>query len=422
MKGSAPAGAEKRESQPLRGRGKRRGARFAIHERQSSVHRSHVLSAILHERIARGGPISFRKFMEAALYDPGHGYYASGRAVIGRGGDFFTNVSVGPLFGRMLARQFAEMWERLGRPARWTIAEEGAHRGDFAADALEALREQAPECFAAAEYLILEPAQELQRAQEQRLATFGSTVRWVKSWADTERFDGVHFSNELIDAFPVHRVRWTGGEWVERCVASDGARFTWCDGAIEDPALREQLARVPLPLPAGYETEVNLAAPEWIAVVSEKLRRGWVLAIDYGYSRAEFYRPERTGGTLSAYAGHRREPDPLARPGEIDLTAHVEWTSLAERAAASGLRVAGFCDQHRFTVGLSRLHFADDAAITPARAQELRAFKTLMHPGLMGTSFQAICFSCGIAAEPPLSGFAFAGDPLAALSVADVLV
>jgi SAM-dependent MidA family methyltransferase len=212
-------------------------------------------------------------------------------------------------------------------------------------------------------------------------------------------------------------VRWTGSKWVERCVASEGGRFEWCDATIWDSALRERLASIPLPLADGYECEVNLAASEWIAAVAGKLRRGWILAIDYGYPRAELYRPERTAGTLSAYAGHQRETDPLARPGEVDLTAHVDFTSLAERAIREGLRLDGWTDQHHFMVGLSRMHFIDEAAITPARAQELRAFQTLMHPTFLGTSFRVICFSRGVPAEPPLSGFSFAADSQRALGL-----
>jgi SAM-dependent MidA family methyltransferase len=359
----------------------------------------------LRQDIARRGAIPFRDFMERALYDPAHGFYGSGRAGVGTGGDFFTNVSVGPLFGRLLARQFAEMWTRLGEPPEFSVVEQGAHHGDFAADVLGALREFAPACLAATRYRIVEPLAALQAVQQEKLATAGC-VSWVESLAASPPFVGVHFSNELPDAFPVHRVVRRGDGWQERAVDWDGAHFVFVDAPLSDPRLDSALRALP-ELPEGYESEFNLAAPAWVAEVATRLQRGYLLAIDYGYSRAEYYRPERKQGTLSAYAGHQRENDPLARPGEIDLTAHVDFTSLAEAALGAGLELAGFTDQHHFMVGLGRLYFTDDSA-TP---KEIRAFKTLMHPTLMGRSFHAICFSRHADSTKRLSGFEFGGDP-----------
>ena len=145
--------------------------------------------------------------------------------------------------------------------------------------------------------------------------------------------------------------------WLERAVDCRDDRFVFVDAPLSDRRALSRPSRACPAVPPGYETEINLAAPAWIAEVATRLQRGFVLVIDYGYPRAEYYRPERTGGTLSAYAGHQREPDPLARPGEIDLTAHVDFTSLAEAALAAGLDLAGFTDQHHFMVGLGRLHF-----------------------------------------------------------------
>ncbi len=217
------------------------------------------LSDLIRDEIARRGPIPFRDFMELALYHPGHGYYASGRAAIGRAGDFFTNVSVGPLFGRLLARQFAEMWERLARPEPFVIVEQGAHRGDFAHDALTSLREFAPECFAAAEYHIVEPSAALAQTQRQRLAEFAKTAHWHGSVADLPPFIGVHFSNELLDAFPVHLVRWTGSQWLERHVEWRDGAFAFVDRAPGTTELRARLGALP-PVPESCVTEINTAA------------------------------------------------------------------------------------------------------------------------------------------------------------------
>jgi SAM-dependent MidA family methyltransferase len=160
---------------------------------------------------------------------------------------------------------------------------------------------------------------------------------------------------------------------------------------------------IPGLLPEGYTTEVNLAASAWIREVAAVMQRGFVLAVDYGFPRSEFYSPVRTAGTLSAYARHQREADPLVRPGEIDLTAHVEFDSLIEAAMAAGLRTEGFTDQHHFMVGVGMAHFADGA-----NAPERRAFQTLMHPQFMGASFKVAAFSKSIGSAPALSGFQFA--------------
>jgi SAM-dependent MidA family methyltransferase len=365
------------------------------------------LTDSLREEIARRGPIPFRDFMARALYDPQHGYYGSGRARVGRGGDFFTNVSVGPLFGRLLARQFAEMWTRLGEPEEFALVEQGAHHGDFAADVLTTLRELVPACFAATTYWLVEPLAALRAVQQEKLATLAhGKARWAATLAELPLFVGVHFSNELPDAFPVHRVVRRGDHWLERAVDFHGGRFAFVDAPLSTDALPPALAQLPT-VPPDYETEINLAAPAWIAEISTRLQRGYLLAIDYGFPRAEYYRPERNGGTLSAYANHQREPDPLARPGEIDLTAHVDFTSLAEAALTAGFDLAGFTDQHHFMVGLSQLHFTSDTA----SAQEVRAFKTLMHPNLMGRSFHVLGLRKAIIASP-LAGFHFTSGQL----------
>ncbi len=359
------------------------------------------LTALIADEIAKNGPVPFARFMGLALYHPVHGYYSGGKARVGRKGDFFTNVSVGSLYGRLLAVQFAEMWERAGRPPDFSIVEQGAHGGDFAMDVLGALR--GSECFATVTYRIVEPSASLAAQQRARLAEFGGNVVWCESLDALAPFTGVHFSNELPDAFPVHVVKWDGSAWCERCVAVENDRFVFVDAPLSSPVLTAASEQIPQPLPPGYTTEVNLAAREWIADVTAKLMRGWVLAVDYGHERADYYAPERTEGTLSAYANHRREPDPLARPGGIDLTAHVDFTSLIECAETAGMKSAGFTDQHHFMVGLGAGHFADGA-----NSGDVRAFQTLMHPQMMGMAFKVVCFAKGVELSPPLSGFRFA--------------
>ena len=361
-----------------------------------------ALSDSIREKIRAEGPVTFAWFMEQALYHPALGYYSSGRCEIGRRGDYFTNVSVGPLFGRLLARQFAEMWDILGRPGDFSIVEQGAHHGDFARDVLRSAQMQSPDFFAALRYRIIEPFGVLRERQAETLGEFTGQVSWDEALADLDPFCGVHFSNELLDAMPVHLVDRSGLVWRERCVVESGDGFAYIARPIEDGSLLRQLTKIPEGLPSPYETEVSLAALDWVETVANKLARGFVLAVDYGYARDRFYAPERTSGTLQCYASHRRQSSPLEGAGFTDITAHVDWTSVAERAEECGLTLSGFTDQHHFITGLLGQMTLEE--------NERRALQTLLHPELLGTRFQYLAL--GKAVPPrPLSGFAFARDP-----------
>lgn len=363
------------------------------------------LIAKIRAQIAAHGPMTFRDFMAAALYDPEHGFYTSGRAQIGRRGDFFTNVSVGPLFGQLLARQFAEMWSRLGKPAEFRLVEQGANTGDFCADVWRAA---APDFRAALRYTIIEPAPRLRARQQETLAGFLDQMTWCDSLTQLTPFCGVHFSNELLDALPVHLIRFHDGEWHERGVDENLALIDLPHCGAE---LSERIKTLPLPPLENYETEVNLAARTWIREVAAKLTRGYVLTIDYGYPRDIFYAPERHHGTLTCYAQQRRSFDPLQEIGESDLTAHVDFTSLAEDAIAAGCALAGFTDQHHFLVPLARDLFAEN----PPSAKEARALQTLIHPQFLGTTFKVLALQKDAPAN--LTGFEFATDPAAALGL-----
>ncbi|HEX8898719.1 MAG TPA: SAM-dependent methyltransferase [Chthoniobacterales bacterium] len=364
-----------------------------------------ALTDLIRQTIRDQGPVRFDWFMEQALYHPEFGYYSSGRCAIGRRGDYFTNVSVGPLFGRMLAPQFAEMWEIMGRPNDFTIVEQGAHHGEFAHDVLTALRD-----FPAALcYGIVEPFPILQARQKETLAGFSNKVTWHKSLADVEPFSGVHFSNELIDSMPVRLiVRENAGQWQEKFVAESGGEFVFVTRPIADERLSFYLEKIPPVENAAYETEVNFGALDWIQSVAGKLKEGFVLAADYGYPRAEFYAPERTAGTLQAFARHRKVSSPLEDVGCVDITAHVDWTSVAESAKQAGLNLIGFTDQHHFLAGLLARHAPDET--------ERRALQTLLHPEFLGTRFQYLAFSKNV--EPAqLTGFRFGRDARNALGM-----
>ena len=361
------------------------------------------LVRFIREAIERAGPVRFDWFMEQALYHPELGYYSSGRCEIGRKGDYFTNVSVGPLFGRMLAAQFAEMWEIMERPPGFTIVEQGAHHGEFANDVLTAMRDFP----ATVRYAIIEPFPILEARQKETLSGFGDTVRWHRSLADLEPFVGVHFSNELIDAMPVRLISHEpGGEWQEKFVGIFRENFAFVTQPIADQELRSHLPEIELPENSGYETEVNLTALDWIESVAARLERGFVLAVDYGYSRADFYAPERTAGTLQAFARHRKIASPLEDVGCVDITTHVEWTSVAEQAENCGLNLIGFTDQHHFMTGLLARHSPEES--------ERRALQTLLHPEFLGTRFQYLALGKNMATAG-LSGFRFAREAKTAL-------
>src|ERR1043166_2657011 len=223
-----------------------------------------ALISWIRTEIENHGPQSFAWFMQQALYHPEHGYYSSGRCAIGRKGDYFTNVSVGPLFGQLLAAQFSEIWERLGKMKDFVIVEEGAHDGQFARDVLEFAQKRLPEFFDALRYRILEPFPILEEQQRRRLEAFGDKVEWRGS---PEPFTGVHFSNELLDAMPVRLI----SDGTEKLVGLDGDRFVFVEQPVD-------------------ETMFNQAALDCVDEIAANLLRGYAIAIDYGFLDDEFER------------------------------------------------------------------------------------------------------------------------------------
>lgn len=310
--------------------------------------------------------------MEQALYHPEYGYYSSDRAEIGRRGDYFTNVSVSPLFGELLAAQFAEVWKLLGRIDNFTVVEQGAHHGEFARDVLESTQRRFPQFFAALRYYIIEPFSKLQDRQSEALEKFQDRVQWQKSLEELEPFGGVHFSNELLDAMPVN-LRG-------KLVGLNGSDFVFVDSSEDQTTNRLQL--------------------DWMANVAAKLTRGFVLAVDYGFSKADFRE------ILQVRAQHRSLGSPFEQIGEADITAHVNWTDIAKTAEKNGLRVAGFTDQHHFLAGIISTYPKIIAA-----EKTKRALQTLLHPEMLGRSFQVLALAKGVDLAARLSGFKFARDP-----------
>ncbi len=357
----------------------------------------------------------FAWVMEQALYHPQHGYYSSGRCTIGRAGDYFTSVSVGPVFGRLLALQFAEIWEMLGRPGEFRVVEQGAHGGEFAHDVLSAAQAEHSAFFAALRYVIVEPFSILRARQEAALRDFAEMVEWHVALAELPLFCGVHFSNELLDAMPVHLVRWTAGEWMERHVDETGGDLIFVDLPLSDAGISARLAQISSPLPEGYETEVNLAATRWIEAVAAKMESGFVVAADYGFPRDEYYASHRTAGTLRGYAQHRTVALPLEQIGHADITAHVDWTSVAAAGESCGLQLAGFVDQHHFVTGL--LTTATGAKLASGGdPKTARGLQTLLHPAQLGMKFQYLVLQKNVAITEPLSGLQFRARCLATVA------
>jgi SAM-dependent MidA family methyltransferase len=384
-----------------------------------------ALTELIRTRILADGPVSFAWLMARALYHPELGYYSSGRAKLGRRGDYFTNVSVGPVFGRLIASQLDQMWHALERPKPFVILEQGAHTGDLARDILSAMQESYPQCYQCVHYIIVEPFPVLRGKQERTLAghggevvagsanaggqnrNFSDKISWHSSLEAVEPFVGVHLSNELLDAMPVHLVRRANSQpqsdWNEKRVDWKNGEFIFVEKPLTDPRLNPPLKKLPQ-LPAGFETEISLAALDWIDALSTKVRRGYVLIIDYGYVRENLHNRHYLTGSLQSRAEHRVLESPFHQLGCADITAHVDWTTLAEHARERGFAVAGFTDQHHFLTGIIANKPPPGASNDPASRRQLQ---TLLHPEMMGRSFQVLALEREVESEPVLAGFQF---------------
>jgi SAM-dependent MidA family methyltransferase len=375
-----------------------------------------VLIELIRAEIQKRGPVSFAWFMQQALYHPEHGYYSSGQCTIGRRGDYFTNVSVGPLFGQLLAAQFVETWNRLGDTDNFVVVEQGAHHGEFARDVLDAARQRWPGFFAALRYWIIEPFPILQDRQSKVLAEFKGKVEWRASIDALDPFTGVHFSNELLDSMAVHLI----GRGKEKLVDLHKGEFVFVENAIEDAQGTTASE------PSRGKPAFNQAALDWVENVAGKLRRGYVIAFDYGHLGDEFR------GSVQVRARHRHLDSPLEQIGHADITMHVDWTSIAERAQANGLSVAGFTDQHHFLTGiistwprvlqetgsLNSTALSRQVQIPDVDSKTKRALQTLLHPELLGRAFQVLALAKNV--DPGglrLAGFKFAREPAAALEL-----
>jgi len=350
----------------------------------------------IREEIGQTGTISFARFMELALYCPETGYYEKKKDNVGRQGDFITSVSVGSLFGELLAFQFAGWLDELKtRHEKLKIIEAGAHDGKLAADILNWLQANRPDLFSTIEYIILEPSPARQQWQEEKLRPFPN-VRWCPSFtACRSPFTGILFSNELLDAFPVHRLGWdaTRKQWFEWGVALEGEVFRWSRMPHPAACLPAVLLNLPAGLlevlPDNYTIETSPAAEAWWREAAGVLAQGKLLAIDYGFTDDEMLSPARTQGTLRAYHRHHVTDDLLANPGEQDLTAHVNFSAIQKAGETAGLRTETFCTQPQF---LTRIlaRAVPEKFFARMDAKQIRQFQTLTHPEHLGRAFRML--------------------------------
>ena len=357
-------------------------------------------------RIQRQGAISFRDFMQMALYEPGLGYYCAGRDTMGRSGDYLTSPEVSPLFGAMVGRQLREMWAALDQPSRFDIVEVGAGNGTLCRDILNWAWRAAPDMLDATEYTIVEPIPALAVKQQARVESVGlrSRVQWLTEMP--MEIEGCVITNELLDSMPVHRVAMTEGALREIYVTSDGARFV---EELREPAaeVRRYFDDLQLLPGEGCRAEVNLEAPKWILNAGRALARGFVLTLDYGYEARELYAPWRTDGTLLCFYRHNPSGDPYARVGRQDITSHIDFTTLCRAGEAACLTTIGHTSQAEF---LTKLGIAE--ALPPPegeidledRLARRRAVSELIDPAGLGR-IKVIAQMRGVA-NSRLRGFA----------------
>ncbi len=370
------------------------------------------LDAIIRERIESERRITFRDFMEEALYHPRLGYYMTVEDKIGREGDYYTSPDVHRVFGVSLMKQFAELREIIAPEGVFHVIEAGAGKGSLALQILDAAKERDEELYDSLRYSIVEKSPSLRKLQEETLSEneHSGKVTWFESMAEAlERApEAVVFSNELIDAFPVHRAAFDGENWREIYVETSDDGFCEGTGPLSSGELTKALEKIGGDFNEGYTTEVNLDGQAWITEVGAHLKKGVVITIDYGYPAGDYYSPVRREGTLLCYYRHTLSDNPYERVGQQDMTAHVDFTALAEAGLKAGLEVSGFCEQFHFLMGLGvfdEFKAQGETFSGDAYAENL-AIKKLLMPERMGGAFKVLVQHKGME-KPDLLSFSF---------------
>jgi SAM-dependent MidA family methyltransferase len=359
------------------------------------------------------GPLTVAAFMDLALYHPELGYYTRAAQRSGRAGDFFTSVDVGPLFGELLEIQIDEMFSHLaarpspGPPQPLDLVEAGAGNGRLAADILRAARDRDPSFYHSIHLRLVEASAAARAAQP---ATLGDVADRLcsSSAALPESFEGVLVANELLDAMPVHQVAMREDGLREVYVDAGPSGLRIVEGPPSTPALPAYLDRAGVELEPGWRVEINLRAVDWIRDAARRLRRGFVVIIDYGHEARELYSVTHAAGTLTTFAGHRsrgaevtaRVPPWLEDAGERDITAHVDFTSIRAAAEAEGMTTLGFLDQTYFLIGL--VPFLPN----PQSAIRNPQFRSLVMPGGLGSTLKVLIMGKNVG-TPALRGCSF---------------
>ena len=365
---------------------------------EAQAHSQRVTAAIRSAIDDAGGAITFERFMSLALYAPGLGYYDAGSTKLGPGGDFVTAPELSPLFSQCVARQVAQILDAL---AGGEILELGAGSGALA---IEVMRALAIEGRLPSRYAILELSAELRHRQQASIARAIPSLANRMAWLEAlpEAFEGVVLANEVLDAVPVHLVELRDGTLDELLVTCRPDGFAWA----RRPASTDLVAAIDSrEWPDGYRTEVHPEQSALVETLARSIKRGALLLIDYGFPTAEYYHPQRTGGTLMCHYRHQAHTDPLVLPGLQDITAHVDFSAVARAAARGGVEIAGYTTQAQFLVntGITDLLARTPAAEARNYAPLAAAAQKLMSPAEMGELFKVIACTRGI--ETPLLGF-----------------
>lgn len=365
------------------------------------------------ERILEEGRITFAEFMDIAMFSPEGGYYTSSGGTSGPGsastwgaeGDYVTNLDISPVFPVMAARQINEMWVHLGSPRKFTLVEPGAGRGWLAKGIMETAGERFPDLYRALRVCLVEKNPHMADPP-------ADNVAWYRDISEVDRFDaGCVVSNELIDSFPVHRVRRTEEGLREIYVGHDGSGFVEVADEASTPELARYLERAGVELAVGQTTEINLAAADWVRTVAGLMDRGFVVTIDYGWPASELYGPDRPRGTLMCHYRHTTNTDPYRNIGRQDITAHVDFSTLARVGEEAGLEVAGFTTQKNFFFGLgitdeaARMETLDSSNLEAIRFNQ--SIKDLIMPGGPGDIFKVLIQRKGVEDPPKLLGLSF---------------
>ncbi len=354
-----------------------------------------LVAAIASEVIA-SGPIPFARFMELALYHPELGYYmrSSKPAAerIGRKGDFYTSSDVHPILGQALAKQAEQMDRLLGQPSPFSIVEMGPGKGLLARHILSTSQRDYPSLFHRLRYVLIERSPAMREAQRINLAPWlerPNLMNWVDDLAQipSHSLTGLCLSNELVDSFPVHRIQMTARGLEELWVDYRNGRFVECLKPLSSDRIASHLGHIGSDWPKGYRTEVNLHAVDWMTQVAQRLHRGFVLTIDYGHTAQDLYSADRKRGTFLCYHQHAVHEDPFLHVGEQDMTAHVDFSSLATAGEEQGLQTTGFTNQMSFLMGLGIEQMLTGLS---QDSPELTAAIQLLKPNGMGTTFKVL--------------------------------